>query len=211
MKEILFATTNPAKVKQLQGVLARVGILVKGVADKSTLPKVIEDGQTLQDNARKKAVAYARVLGETVLSMDNGLYFDDLLPEEQPGTHVRRIGSREVDVTDSEMLDYYSTLVQQFGGTIKGRWEFALCIASPAGVLRETTIVSPRIFSKQISPKMVPGYPLESMQIDTETGKYISEMTQEEQDQFWQRAIGDEIEDFFRDFGTETTDFRKLK
>jgi len=31
MKEILFGTTNEAKVKQLQGALAPIGVTVKGV------------------------------------------------------------------------------------------------------------------------------------------------------------------------------------
>ncbi|MFL5802701.1 MAG: hypothetical protein ACJ8CR_13285, partial [Roseiflexaceae bacterium] len=37
------------------------------------------------------------------------------------------------------------------------------------------------------------GYPLESLQIEPEGGKYISEMTSEEQDAFWQRIVGKEL------------------
>jgi XTP/dITP diphosphohydrolase len=74
MKEILFGTTNEAKVKQLQGALAPVGVNVRGVKDKALLPTVEEDGSTAQENAKKKAMAYAKALGVTVLSMDNALY-----------------------------------------------------------------------------------------------------------------------------------------
>ena len=48
------------------------------IDNKSALPGVVEDGTTAQENARKKAIAYAKALGRLVLSMDNALYFDDL-------------------------------------------------------------------------------------------------------------------------------------
>lgn len=43
---------------------------------------------------------------------------------------------------------------------------------------------------------MIPGYPLESIQIDKPGGKYMSEMTSEEQDSFWQEKIGRELNEF---------------
>lgn len=200
MKEIIFATTNPAKIKQLGGVLAAIGINVRGISGKSGLPRVQEDGASLQENARKKAAAYAKALGKTVLSMDNGLYFDGLPDAEQPGTHVRRINGG-AEASDEEMLRHYARFVEGLGGKVNGRWEYALCVATPDGGYRETTITSPRLFTANISPKMIAGYPLESTQIDPKSGKYISEMSQEEQDLFWQREIGDEIRNFFESPG----------
>ncbi len=196
MKEILFGTSNQAKIKQLQGALAPIGISVRGVADKALLPQVEENGTTAQENARKKAVAYAKHLGAEVLSMDNALYFDRLSPEEQPGVNVRRIKGSAARPADEEMLEYYSKLIARFGDRTTGRWEFAICAAAPSGEYRETTIISPRIFEKTPSSKIIPGYPLESLQIDPATGKYISEMSQEEQDLFWQRTIGKPLQEF---------------
>lgn len=196
MKEILFGTTNDAKIRQLQGALAPIGVNVCGVKDKTSLPHIEEDGKTIQENARKKAIAYAKALGVPVLSMDNALYFDGLSPEEQPGLNVRRINATTTRPSDSELLDYYSALVRRFGEKITGRWEFAVCVATPEGKFEETTIISPRIFTRVPSAKIIPGYPLESIQIDPDTGKYISEMSQDEQDQFWQRAIGKPLQEF---------------
>jgi 8-oxo-dGTP diphosphatase len=199
MKEILFGTTNPAKVKQLQGALAPIGIAVRGVGDASQLPPVEEDGRTAQENAFKKAMAYAGALRVPVLAMDNALYLDGLPLEEQPGIHVRRInGSTTIRPSDEELLAHYVALVRRYGKTMTGRWEFAICIATPKRECTETTIVSPRIFTSVPSPKTVVGYPLEAMQIDPATGKYISEMSQEEQDQFWQRAIGKPLQEFIK-------------
>jgi XTP/dITP diphosphohydrolase len=196
MREILFATTNKAKVRQLQGALAPIGVSVHGVEDKVLLRPVEEDGHTAQENARKKAVTYAHALGTVVLSMDNALYFDKFSPEEQPGLNVRRKGATGARLSDAEMLDYYSKLVRRFGETTTGRWEFGICVATPEGKFEETTIISPRIFTSMPSRKIVTGYPLESIQIDPDSGKYISEMSQEEQDSFWQRAIGKPLQKF---------------
>jgi hypothetical protein len=122
--------------------------------------------------------------------------FDEFSAEEQPGLHVRRINVATTRPSDDELLDHYSMLVQKFGATTRGRWEFAICVATPEGKCEETTIISPRIFTGTPSPKIVAGYPLESIQIDPDTGKYISEMSQEEQDAFWQRAIGKPLQEF---------------
>jgi inosine/xanthosine triphosphate pyrophosphatase family protein len=178
--------------------LIPIGIEVRGITDKSLLPYVEENGTTGQENARKKAITYAKALDAVVLSMDNALYFDELLPEEQPGLNVRRINTTNVRPSDDDLLTYYSQLVKKFGDRTMGRWEFAICIATPDGRMEEINIVSPRIFTSLPSSKIVAGYPLESIQIDPRTGRYISEMTQEEQDLFWQEAIGKPLQEFVK-------------
>ena len=52
---------------------------------------------------------------------------------------------------------------------------------------------TPRIFTSVVSNSRIVGYPLESIQIDPESGKYISEMTEEEKARFWQKTIGDDV------------------
>ena len=199
IKEILFGTTNEAKIKQVQGALIPIGVQVMGVMDKASLPQIIEDGKTAQENAIKKATAYAKAFNTIVLSMDNALYFDKLSDKEQPGLHVRRINSSNTRPSDEELLNYYSMLIRRFGDQTTGRWEFAICVAAADGRIKETTIISPRIFTSIPSQKVVLGYPLESIQVDPKTGKYISEMTQEEQDFFWQQTIGKPLQEFIKE------------
>lgn len=189
MKRLVMGTTNPAKIAQVRDALVSAGIQVEGVADKKLLPEVVEDGATVQENARKKAVAYAKALGQTVLSMDNALFLDGLAPEDQPGIHVRRIGGSLAE-TDAELLNHGAALVESLGGKVAGYWEYGICIADPSGKISETTLRTSRVFTSKRSDKSIPGYPLESIQIDPETGKYISEMTSEEMAAFWQRSLG---------------------
>jgi len=189
MKKLVMGTTNPAKIAQIRDALVSAGIQVEGVADKKLLPEVVEDGTTVQENARKKATAYAKALGQTVISMDNALFLDGLAPEDQPGIHVRRVGG-SFAATDAELLDHGAALVESLGGNVTGYWEYGICIADPSGKISETTLRTPRVFTSKRSDRSVPGYPLESIQIDPETGKYISEMTTEEIATFWQRTLG---------------------
>ncbi len=196
IKELIIGTTNPAKTNQVRGALLPLNIQISDLSG-INLPDVKEDGQTAQENARKKAESYSKFLNKTVLSMDNSLFFDDLPSEKQPGIFVRRINGQTDRCNDSEMLNHYVNLVSKLGEQTKGRWEFAVCIAN-GDKISETTLISPRIFTKHPSPVMIPGFPLESIQIDPDTGKYISEMTQNEQDIFWQRAIGQKLQEFIK-------------
>lgn len=196
MNQIIVGTKNLAKIKQIRGALALSGTSVEGLPSDVNFEDVKEDGINAQENARKKAVAYSQTLGKVVLSMDNALYFDNLKPEQQPGMNVRRIEGREDRPTDEELTNYYQQLITQLGEQVNGHWEFAVCVAYPNGSIKETTIISPRIFVSKKSEQIVPGYPLESLQVDPESKKYISEMTQEEQDIFWQKAIGKPLCEF---------------
>jgi 8-oxo-dGTP diphosphatase len=195
MTTLTMGTTNPAKIAQIAGALAPIGVRVVGVADKKLLPEVAEDGTTVQENARKKATTYAQALRCRVFSMDNALYLEGLSPEEQPGIHVRRIGGI-IRNSDDELLDHYQQVVRTLGDKVKGRWEFGVCVADPDGTVWETTIISPRIFTSQRSAAITPGYPLESIQIDPESNRHIADMSETEQAEFWQRAIGTELAKF---------------
>ncbi|WKZ26102.1 MAG: non-canonical purine NTP pyrophosphatase [bacterium] len=197
IKKLIFGTTNEAKIKQIRGVLAPAGIEVDSVVDKSLFPEVIEDGKTANENARKKALAYAKTLGKTVFSMDNALYINGLSDDKQPALNVRRIDGRTA-TTDEEMIEYYSKLIESLGGKAEGYLEFGICIATPNGEYKETTIKSPRTFVSTPTTSRQSGYPLESIQIDPATNKYIADMTQQEQDTFWQQSIGEKLLEFVK-------------
>ena len=198
MREIVFGTLNEAKIKQARGVLFPAGIEVIGVSNKELLPEVVEDGKTAVENARKKALAYAKALNKNIFSMDNALYLEGVEDSQQPGPNVRRLIGHSGRPTDEEMISYYSKLIKSLGEKISGHWEYGFCIATPDGNYEETTIKTPRIYVSNPSPTIQPGYPLESLQIEPESGKYMSEMTREEQGLFWQQAIGKPLLEFVK-------------
>lgn len=196
METLTFGTTNEAKIKQIGGVLLPDGIKVVGLPDKNIIPEVVEDGKTAVENARKKALAYSQALGKPVFSMDNALYLEGLKPEEQPALHVRRLKGYPERPTDEQMIEYYSKLIDNLGERVNGYWEYGICIANPDGQYKEIVVRAPRIFVSKRSSVVQNGYPLESLQIEPESGKYMSELTQDESDKFWQRTIGKPVLEF---------------
>ena len=71
-----------------------------------------------------------------------------------------------------------------------GIGNLGICIAASGGETFETSFKTPRKFVGVPSCKMVTGFPLESLQIEPDTGKYIAEMSSEEKAKFWQQMIG---------------------
>lgn len=188
-KEIVFGTKNPAKIEQVRGILSPLGINVVGLDGFENIPEVTEDGLDVVQNAILKATSYARAIGKTVFSMDNGLYFEGIPDAQQPGTRVRRIEGEERS-SDDDLLAHYVVFINKHGGSMKANWRYGLALAKPDGDYASTSLVNPRIFSGKPCKAMMPGYPLESLQIDPSTGEYVAEMTEGQRAAYWQRVIG---------------------
>lgn len=95
MRRIFIATSNPGKLRDFAGAALRHGVEIAGIPDFSSLPAVVEDGVTFEDNARKKAEAYSRhVPGEIVVADDSGLEIDAL--NGAPGVHSARYAAPDL-------------------------------------------------------------------------------------------------------------------
>ena len=199
MKELIVGTGNVAKKKALQSVFASLGVTIRGTDDLGISLDIQEDGATAQENSRKKALAYAQVAMQSVLSFDNALYLDGIAVSEQPGIHTRRIPGKADRATDEELLAFYAHTIKQVGGRINGQWEYAICLADAQARVKEKTFLTQRIFVAEPSMALIAGYPLASLQIDPESGKYIAEMMEEEQSAFWQNTIGKPLVDFVQE------------
>ena len=93
--ELLIATTNAGKVKEVRAVLADLPIALTGLADHPGLPEAVEDGDSFEANAAKKALHYARLTGSWTLADDSGLQVDALGGE--PGIHSARFAGPDQD------------------------------------------------------------------------------------------------------------------
>ena len=195
---LIIGTQNPAKLSAICAALTPLNLSISGLAPQTAALPIEENGRTAAENARIKAVVYARYLNKTVLSVDNALYLDGLAEEEQPGIHTRRIPGWDTRPDDESMLAHYRQVILNLGGKTGGRWEYAVCLAAPGKILGETNLVSERWFVAEASPKRINGYPLESIQVEPTTGQYISEMSPQEQDRFWQEKIGRGLQDFVK-------------
>lgn len=142
--EILLATSNPNKVREVREVLEPLGVKVLSLADlyaDDTLPpEPEEDGLTFEDNARKKAVGYAALTGRACVAEDSGLEVDAL--DGAPGVHSARYagvdGTREQrDAANNAKL--LAALADVPTDERTARFVAAICLVDASGtVLFET-------------------------------------------------------------------------
>ena len=79
MKEIVMATNNADKVKEMQSLFADLDIEVKALKDVFEEPiEVEETGTTFAENAKLKAETISRLLDQVVIADDSGLEIDAL-------------------------------------------------------------------------------------------------------------------------------------
>jgi XTP/dITP diphosphohydrolase len=129
MVTLLFlATTNQNKVKEFQEILKDFPIEIRSLADFGPLPEAIEDGETFDDNAYKKAIHTAKILGFPAIADDSGLVVEAL--NGDPGVYSARYAGE--NATDKENVD---KLLKDMHG-IKNRraaFQCVLSIAVPSG------------------------------------------------------------------------------
>jgi XTP/dITP diphosphohydrolase len=109
MKKILIATSNAGKLRDFAAAATSLGIEITSIPNFASLPLVVEDGLTFEENARKKAQSYSReVPGEIVVADDSGLEVDAL--KGAPGVHSARYAADAPHLMDSNTDDEANNL-----------------------------------------------------------------------------------------------------
>lgn len=96
--ELLVATRNKKKLKEIRELLAGLDIRITSLADYKDLPRIEEDGATFAQNAIKKAATIALFTNKLVLGEDSGLEVKAL--GSRPGVFSSRYAGS--DATDEK-------------------------------------------------------------------------------------------------------------
>ncbi|MHB2026611.1 MAG: RdgB/HAM1 family non-canonical purine NTP pyrophosphatase [Elusimicrobiota bacterium] len=88
MKSLLLATGNLHKIREISALLEKYSIRAAVPADFHGFPEIIEDGPTIESNARKKALCAAQFSGLWALADDTGLEVEAL--RGAPGIYSAR-------------------------------------------------------------------------------------------------------------------------
>ncbi len=73
MPELVIATKNKGKLKEIQTLLKKFNLHITSLADYPDAPAIVEDGKTFTQNALKKAVTIAMYTKKLTLGEDSGL------------------------------------------------------------------------------------------------------------------------------------------
>ncbi len=138
---LLFATSNPHKVREVAAILAPRGIEIVGLEaldPRSSEP--VEDAETFAGNARIKAVHYARAAGRRCLADDSGLEVDAL--GGAPGVRSARYAGVDAGRPERDAANNAKLLSELAGVPVEkrgARFVCAMCLVDPEGsVLAET-------------------------------------------------------------------------
>lgn len=94
MNEIILATRNLGKIKEITSILVGLPIKIHSVLDYPNLTEVTEDGQTFEENALKKAKTIYEITKIPTVSDDSGLEVYHL--DMRPGVHSARYAGDKV-------------------------------------------------------------------------------------------------------------------
>jgi XTP/dITP diphosphohydrolase len=97
--ELLIASNNPHKTDEIRSILSDSGIKVYTLKEKGIEIDVIEDKDTLEGNALKKAKEISEAVGMPVFSDDTGLFIDAL--DGKPGVYSARYAGENASYSDN--------------------------------------------------------------------------------------------------------------
>jgi len=99
MLEIVLATRNKNKVKEIKKILNGINASLLSLDDFPGCPEVVEDGETLEANAKKKALVVSQYTKKLSLAEDTGLEVEAL--GGAPGIHSARFAGDNCTYEDN--------------------------------------------------------------------------------------------------------------
>lgn len=101
--KIFLATGNKKKIDEIIKILKDDNIEILSIKDGIEIPEVVEDGDTFEENSRKKALEIAKFTGMITIADDSGLCVDAL--GGAPGVYSARYsGENATDATNNKLL-----------------------------------------------------------------------------------------------------------
>ena len=99
MNELILGTHNKGKLREISALLKGSQICVRSLAEFPGCPEAVENGRTLEANARKKARAYSLYTRGIVLADDTGLMVYAL--KGKPGVYSARFAGENCTYQDN--------------------------------------------------------------------------------------------------------------
>ena len=196
VKRLVLGTGNPGKIKEWTNLL-KDGVAVISLSEFGKLSEPDETGKTFEENARQKAIHYAKLTGEYVLSEDGGYEVDAL--SGAPGVRSRRILPGDKDGSDQELIDY---ILERLKGLPSEKRAVKLTVAAAVSDPRGKIIFEDResfsgVVTEKVGPVLIPGYPFRSIHYIPELDKTYAELTPEEHKKYnHKRLIAERLTKF---------------
>ncbi|MEY2816559.1 MAG: hypothetical protein RL275_22 [Chloroflexota bacterium] len=183
MNKLLIATNNQGKVLELQELLTGSGIEFVTPAQINLQLEVEEDGSNYQENAGKKAVAFAQASGMIALADDSGLEVEAL--NGAPGLYSARY-SPKPGAKDKDRRDFLLENLKDKPRPWKAHFHATIAVARPNG---EIEFAEGNCFGEIIPEERgTGGFGYDPIFLIPELGKTMAELEMEEKNKLSHRA-----------------------
>jgi XTP/dITP diphosphohydrolase len=138
LKRILVATSNPGKVREYEELLASLSVPLEITfpAQEGLFMEAEESGESFEENARIKALAFSRASGLLTLADDSGLEVDAL--DGAPGVRSARYAGP--DASDTDRYRKLLEALREVGPGKRGaRFRCVVALAQPDGAVYTAT------------------------------------------------------------------------
>jgi len=181
--DLLVATRNPGKLRELHQLLSGLPIRALSLADAGITADVAETGRTFEENAVLKAHSYAALSGLTTLADDSGLEVDAL--GGAPGVQSARWAGPHASDADRIRL-----LLERLRGVPPeqrgAQFHCTVAIATPSGAVYTTEgIIRGQIIDQ---PRGSHGFGYDPVFFIPERGRTMAELEPEEKNRISHRA-----------------------
>ena len=131
MKALVVATRNRGKLREIEAFLSGFVEHVYCAADFEGFPETIEDGETFESNALKKAREAVRYTGLPALADDSGLVVEAL--DGRPGVYSARFAGENADdaANNRRLLEELNALASE---SRRSAFVCAMAFVTPDGV-----------------------------------------------------------------------------
>jgi len=127
--EIVLATGNRKKLEEIRRITADMGITVRTIKEFPDCPEVVEDADTFEGNALKKAREISAHTGLAALADDSGLEVDAL--GGAPGVYSARYAGEKA--TDAENVGKLLRELSRAEGERTARFHCVIALVLPDG------------------------------------------------------------------------------
>ncbi len=175
--EIVLATRNKKKIEEIRRITEDLPIAIRSLADFSECPETVEDRDSFEGNATKKAVEVCQCTGKIALADDSGLAVDAL--DGAPGVFSARYAGEGAD----DVRNYEKLLAELKGVPPDKRTaRFACCIALAFPDGKVMTFFGEARGSITMEPKGKTGFGYDPVFLPDGYTRTFAEMTGAEKD-----------------------------
>jgi XTP/dITP diphosphohydrolase len=183
IQELVLATRNRHKGEELAALLGDLGIRIRTLDEFPDAPDVIEDGDTCEANAVKKALAIADATNLPAVADDTGIEVDAL--GGRPGVYAARYAGEHATYEDN-----CRKLLQELRGTPRAqrtaRFVTVAAIALPSSTVQTVSGQLQGLITEE--PAGSQGFGYDPVFFVPELGKTLAELSADEKNRISHRA-----------------------